>query len=455
MVGSFARLRGHAPHDGAENPPSREAQRLSQIPEMDNVIDSLKARGLFENWTDPGVYDLLKTPQTVYCGFDPSADSLQAGNFVAIMTLCHYQRAGHKVLALVGGATGMVGDPSFKTSERKLLSAEQVAHNAECIGKQLERFMDFGPGERQALLVNNLDWFGKFSFIDYIRDVGRYFRMGTMLGKDSVRARLESPTGMSFTEFCYQTMQGYDFLHLHDTYGCRIEVGGSDQWGNITAGTDLVHYVRGEQCYGVTVPLVKDAAGRKFGKSEGNAVFLDAEKTSCYKFYQFFLRSEDAVVVDYLKAFTFLPLDEIAQLAETVKSAPEKREAQRVLARDVTLRVHGEDGLAQAERATAALFGGSLAGLSADELLSAFGDAPCAELPAGETFGQSVARVAVAAGLFKSQSEARRLADGGGLYLNGERVSAADVLSEDRAIDGKVFVLRAGRKNQLVVRLSR
>ena len=422
---------------------------------MEHVIDTLKARGLFDNWTDPGVYDLLKDPATVYCGFDPSADSLQAGNFVAIMNLCHYQRAGHKVLALVGGATGMIGDPSGKTSERQLQTRETIAHNAECIKEQLSRFIDFGPGPNQATLVNNLDWHGRFTFIDYLRDVGRYFRMGTMLNKDSVRARLESPNGMSFTEFCYQTMQGYDFLHLYDTFGCRVEVGGSDQWGNITAGTDLVHYRRGARCYGVTVPLVKDSSGKKFGKSEGNAMYLDAAKTSCYQFYQFFLRSEDSVVVRYLKAFTFLPLDEIAQLEACVAAEPEKREAQRVLAEDVVRRVHGEAGLAQAQRATRALFGGSLEGLSAAELLPIFKDAPSAELPAADVLGQPVAKVAAMAGLFKSVGEARRMADGGGLYLNNERVGAADAVSADRAIDGQVFVLRAGKKNQRVVKLAR
>ena len=421
---------------------------------MEHVIDTIKARGLFDNWTDPGVYDLLKTPQTVYGGFDPSADSLQAGNLVAIMNLCHYQRAGHRVLALVGGATGLIGDPSGKTSERQLQTAETIAHNAECIKAQLERFIDFGPGEHQAVLVNNLDWLGKFSFIDYLRDVGRYFRMGTMLNKESVRARLESPNGMSFTEFCYQTMQGYDFLHLYDTYGCRVEVGGSDQWGNITAGTDLLHYQRGVSCYGVTIPLIKDSAGKKFGKSEGNAMYLDSKKTSCYKFYQFFLRSEDSVVVRYLKAFTFLPLDEIAQLEESVRTAPEKREAQRVLAEDVVRRVHGDEGLAQAQRATQALFGGSLKGLSAAELLPIFQDAPSAELPAADVVGQPVVKVAALAGLLKSQSEARRMADGGGLYLNNERVGAADLVTEDRVIDGQVFVLRAGKKNQRVVKVT-
>ena len=422
---------------------------------MEHVIDTLKSRGLFDNWTDPGVYDLLKTPTAVYCGFDPSADSLQAGNFVAIMNLCHYQRAGHKVYALVGGATGLIGDPSGKTSERKLQDVETIAHNAECIKENLSRFLEFGDGPNQATLVNNLDWHGKFTFISYLRDVGRYFRMGTMLNKESVRARLNSPNGMSFTEFCYQTMQGYDFLHLYDTYGCRVEVGGSDQWGNITAGTDLIHYQRGVDCFGVTVPLIKDSSGKKFGKSEGNAMYLDSRKTSCYQFYQFFLRSDDASVIPYLKAFTFLPLDQIAQLEECVKNAPEKREAQKVLAEDVVRRVHGDAGLAQAQQATQALFGGSLKGLSAADLLPIFQDAPSAELPAADIVGAPVVKAAQLSGLFKSLGEARRMADGGGLYLNNERVGAADLLTEDRIVDGQVFVLRAGKKNQRVVKVIR
>ena len=417
------------------------------------LIEELKARGLVEALTDPAIEQALERPTTVYCGFDPSARSLQAGNLVSIVVLRRFQLAGHKVIALVGGATGLIGDPSGKTSERQLQTAETIAHNAECIKAQLERFIDFGPGDHQAVLVNNLDWLGKFSFIDYLRDVGRYFRMGTMLNKESVRARLESPNGMSFTEFCYQTMQGYDFLHLYDTYGCRIEVGGSDQWGNITAGTDLLHYQRGVSCYGVTIPLIKDSAGKKFGKSEGNAMYLDAKKTSCYQFYQFFLRSEDSVVVRYLKAFTFLPIDEIAQLEESVRTAPEKREAQRVLAEDVVRRVHGDEGLAQAQRATQALFGGSLKGLSAAELLPIFQDAPSAELPAADVVGQPVAKVAALAGLFRSVGEARRLADGGGLYLNNERVGAMEPVSADRVIDGRVLVLRAGKKNQRVVKV--
>ncbi len=422
---------------------------------MEHVIDTLKARGLFDNWTSPEAYDLLRKPAVVYCGFDPSADSLQAGNFVAIMTLCHYQRAGHKVLALVGGATGMIGDPSGKTSERALQSEETIAHNVEGIRENLSRFLDFGPGPAQATLVNNLDWHGKFTFISYLRDVGRYFRMGSMLGKESVRQRLNSPNGMSFTEFCYQTMQGYDFLHLYDTYGCRVEIGGSDQWGNITAGTDLLHYQRNVDGYGVTIPLITDSAGKKFGKSEGNAMYLDSRKTSCYQFYQFFLRSEDASVIRYLKAFTFLPLEQIAELEACVRTAPEKREAQKVLAEDVVRRVHGDEGLRKAQQATQALFGGSLKGLSAEDLLPIFQDAPSQELNLADILGQPVTRVAQLSGLFKSLGEARRMADGGGLYLNNERVGVADTLTEDRLLDGSLLLLGAGKKNRRLVRVVR
>lgn len=419
-----------------------------------NVIDTLKSRGLFDNWTDAGVYDLLQSPTAVYCGFDPSADSLQAGNFAAIMNLCHYQRAGHKVIALVGGATGLIGDPSGKTSERKLQSVETIAHNAECIKENLSRFLDFGPGPHQAQLVNNLDWHGKFTFISYLRDVGRYFRMGTMLNKESVRARLASPSGMSFTEFCYQTMQGYDFLHLYDTFGCRVEVGGSDQWGNITAGTDLVHYQRGVDCYGVTIPLITDSAGRKFGKSEGNAMYLDERKTSCYQFYQFFLRSEDASVIRYLKTFTFLPLDEIAQLEECVRTAPERREAQKKLAEDVVRRVHGEAGLAKARKASEVLFGGSIEGLRAADLLPIFADAPSSELTREAVVDKTAAEIAAAAGLCKSRGEARRLAESGGLYLNNRHVGFADVVTADQVIDGELLILRSGKKNYRLVRVA-
>lgn len=420
---------------------------------MANVINTLKDRGLFDNWTSPDLYRELDKPITLYAGFDPSADSLQAGNFVAIMTLCHYQRAGHNVIALLGGATGLIGDPSGKTSERELQSEEKIAHNVEGIKENLSRFLDFDVGKGKARLVNNLDWHKNFTFISYLRDVGRYFRMGTMLGKESVKQRIASENGMSFTEFCYQTLQGYDFLHLYDTYGCRLQIGGSDQWGNITAGTDLIHRQRETEAYGMTLPLITDSQGRKFGKSEGNAMYLDKNKTSCYDFYQFFMRSEDADVIRYLKAFTFIPLDEIAALEEQVRTAPEKRAAQTALADDVVLRVHGSEGLRQARQATAALFGGSFAGMSAADLMPVFADAPSSELPLSDVVGAPVTKVATAAGICKSMGEARRLADGGGLYVNNERIGSADTISEGQIIDGQMLVLRSGRKNYRLVKL--
>lgn len=420
---------------------------------MEHVIDTLKARGLFENWTSPDLYGALKQPITLYAGFDPSADSLQAGNFVAIMTLCHYQRAGHNVMALVGGATGLIGDPSGKSSERNLLDEESVQHNIEGIRENLSRFLDFGAGKGQARLVNNYDWHKQFTFVSFLRDVGRHFRMGTMLGKESVRQRIASDSGMSFTEFCYQTLQGYDFLHLYDTYGCSLQIGGSDQWGNITVGTDLIHRQRSAEAYGMTLPLITDSQGRKFGKSEGNAMYLDRNKTSCYDFYQFFLRSEDADVVRYLKAFTFMPLDEIVALAEQVEKAPEKREAQQALAEDVVRRVHGEDGLRQAQQATEVLFGGTLDGMTAADVLPIFADAPSAELASADVVGVQVGRVAVSAGLCKSASEARRLADGGGLYLNNAKISASDCVGAEHIIDGVLLVFRSGRRNYRLVRI--
>ncbi|MCL1909979.1 MAG: tyrosine--tRNA ligase [Kiritimatiellaeota bacterium] len=417
-----------------------------------NVIDTLKERGLFDNWTSPDLYNLLGSPVTLYGGFDPSASSLQAGNFVAIMTLCHYQRAGHDVIALVGGATGLIGDPSGKTAERQMLTEDAVAENIVGIKENLSRFLDFGEGKGKARLVNNYDWHREFTFVSFLRDVGRHFRMGAMLGKESVRQRLASDNGMSFTEFCYQTLQGYDFLHLHEKYGCRLQIGGSDQWGNITAGTDLIRRLNGAEAYGMTLPLITDSQGRKFGKSEGNAMYLDSRKTSCYSFYQFFLRSEDADVARYLKAFTFIPLDEIAALEEQVRVAPEKREAQRALAEDVVRRVHGEDGLRKAKQATDALFGGSLAGMTADDLLPLFADAPSAELPSSEIIGATAAKIAMDSGLCKSLGEARRLADGGGFYINNEKTSATAIVTASQLIDGKLLILRSGKKTYRVVK---
>ena len=390
---------------------------------MKTVLDILKERGLFEDRTSPDVDKALESPLTVYAGFDPSSDSLQAGNFVTIMALAHFQRCGHKVVALVGGATGMIGDPSGKSSERSLLSKEEIERNQAGIRENLARFLDFEHPSAPAGIVNNHDWLSQFTFVDFLRDVGKHFRMGTMLGKESVRARLNSEAGMSFTEFSYQLLQAYDFLHLLDEHGCVLQIGGSDQWGNITAGTDLIRKVRGRECYGITIPLVCDSSGQKFGKSEGNAVYLDHRKTSYYDFYQFFIRTMDEDVIRFLKIFTFLSLDEITELEARMKAAPEKREAQRRLAEEVTRAVHGEEGLSIAQRSSAVLFGASMEGLHADELLGVFANVASADVPLGDVQGRPVIDVAVAGGMCKSKGEARRLVQGGGFYLNNERVA--------------------------------
>ena len=307
------------------------------------LFEELKARGLVEAVTDPEIEKLLETPQTVYCGFDPSAASLQAGNLVSIMVLRRFQQAGHKVIALVGGATGLIGDPSGKSAERNMLTVEQVEENKKGIRENLSRILDF-DGPNAAVMVDNYDWYKGTSAIEFLRDIAINFRVPQMLAKESVKKRLEASEGaLTFTEFSYQILQGNDFLHLFDTFGCSIEVGGADQWGNITAGTDLVHRMRGTTAYGLTFPLLLDSTGKKFGKSEGNALFLNAQMTSVYDWYQYFLRAADADVIRYLKVFSMRPLDEIAELEAQMKANPEARIPQKALAEEITRLVHGEE----------------------------------------------------------------------------------------------------------------
>ena len=422
---------------------------------MENVIKILRERGLLEDVTNPEIEKAVESPITVYAGFDPSSDSLQVGNFVTIMGLSHFQRCGHKVIAVAGGATGMIGDPSGKSSERQLLTPDQVDRNLEGIRENLSRFLDFDHPTAPAKILNNHDWFADFTFIDFLRDVGKYFRMGSMLNKDSVRSRLDSEVGMSFTEFSYQLLQGYDFLRLMDDEGCSVQLGGSDQWGNITAGTDLIHRLRDDEAYGVTMPLICDSSGQKFGKSEGNAVYLDAKKTSYFDFYQFFVRQDDADVIKLLKVFTFLPLDEVGQYAQCVAEAPEKREAQLRLAEEMTRTVHGEEGLGIAQRSTAVLYGEAMDGLHADELLAVFADVPSTELARDQVAGQPVINVAADAGLCKSRGDARRLAQSGGLNLNNNRVTGVEqVVGDADIIDDSLLVLRSGKKRNHIVRVT-
>ena len=421
---------------------------------MQNVIEVLKERGLFEDTTSPDIIKLTESPTTVYAGFDPTKDSLQVGNFVTIMALAHFQRCGHKVIALAGGATGMIGDPSGKAGERKLLSADEIRQNLVGVRENLSRFLDFESKRAPASIVNNDDWMRGFSYIEFLRDIGKHFRMGTMLGKESVRARMEGEAGMSYCEFSYSLIQAYDFLHLHDNEGCRIQIGGSDQWGNITAGVDLVRKLRGNEVYGLTFPIVCDSSGQKFGKTAGNAVYLDHRRTSYYDFYQFFIRTEDADVIRFLKIFTFLPIAEIEDLQRELARAPEKRAAQKKLAEEMTRTVHGPAGLGVAQRASEVLFGGSMEGLQAEELIQVFANVPSSEMTADSLRDATVIDVAAASGLCKSKGEVRRLMMDGGFYVNNVRI--ADIgakVGGDMLVDGRVMVMRAGKKNYRLVKV--
>jgi len=418
-------------------------------------FEELKARGLVEAVTDPEIEKAVESPMTVYCGFDPSARSLQAGNLVSIMVLKRFQQAGHRVIALVGGATGLIGDPSGKSAERNMLTVEQVEENKRGIRENLSRILDF-DGPNAAVMVDNYDWYKGTSAIEFLRDIAINFRVPQMLAKESVKKRLEASEGaLTFTEFSYQILQGNDFLHLYDNFGCTMEVGGADQWGNITAGTDLVRKMRGKSAFGLTFPLLLDSSGRKFGKSEGNALFMDASLTSVYDWYQYFLRSADADVIRYLKVFSLRPLDEIAALEEATRAHPEERAAQKALAEELTRLVHGEAGLATAQGATKTLFGGDVAGKSAAELEEIFRDVKSAEVSAAEVVGRPVYAVAAAAGMFKSNGEARRMAAQGGLYVNGEKADDKRVFADSDLIDGRIAVLRQGRKANFLLKASR
>ena len=418
------------------------------------LFEELAARGLVEATTSPEIEKLLENPQTVYCGFDPSAASLQAGNLVSIMMLRRLQLAGHRVIALVGGATGLIGDPSGKSAERNMLTVENVEENKKGIRENLSRILDF-DGPNAAVMVDNYEWYSGLSAIAFLRDIAVNFRVPQMLAKESVKKRLEASDGaLTFTEFSYQILQGNDFLHLYDKYGCTMEVGGADQWGNITAGTDLVHRMRGKTAYGLTFPLLLDATGKKFGKSEGNALFMDASMTSVYDWYQYFLRAADADVIRYLKVFSLKSLDEIAALEEQMKANPEARIPQKALAEEITLLVHGEAGLKTAQGATQTLFGGSVEGKTAEELETIFKDVKSAEVAKAECVGMPVFMIAAKAGMFKSNGEARRMAQQGGLSLNGSKVDDRRTLAEDDLAGGRVAVLRSGKKNHFLLKVS-
>jgi len=390
---------------------------------------------------------------TGYIGFDPTAPSLHVGSLLPVMALARFQRAGHSPIAIVGGGTGLIGDPSGKTQERQLLTREQVEAHLDGIRAQLGRFLDFDAPQNPARIVNNADWLATIDLMTFLRDVGKHFTVNWMLAKESVKRRVESEEGISFTEFSYLLLQSYDYLVLYDRYGCTLQMGGSDQWGNITAGCELIRRLRGAKAHALVMPLVTTSAGVKFGKTEAGAVWLDPQRTSPFHFYQFWLNTDDRDVVRYLKFFTFLTRDGIADLARVTAEAPERREAQRMLAREVTTLVHGRDQVERAERAAAVLFSERLTEASVDDVLMVFADAPSTEL-ALPADGMALVEMLALVRLAASRSEATRLVRSGGVYVNNARATdeKARVQRSD-AIGGQVILLRKGRRDQHVVRI--
>ncbi len=419
-----------------------------------NFIEELTWRGMIHDIM-PGTEEaLLKQRSSGYIGFDPTADSLHVGHLVQIMTLVHFQRAGHKPFALVGGATGMVGDPSGKSQERNLLDATTLNHNVACVKSQLEKFLDFS-GENAAEMVNNYDWFQNMSFLDFIRDVGKHITVNYMLSKDSVKKRLE--TGMSFTEFSYQLVQGYDFYHLNLHHNCIVQMGGSDQWGNIVTGTELIRRKSGGEAYAVTTPLIKKADGTKFGKTEGGSVWLDPEKTSPYQFYQFWLNSSDADSVNYIRIFTLRSKEEIEALEAEHNEAPHLRILQKAIAEDITTRVHGAEALQAAIAASNILFGKStsddLKSLSEKDFFSVFEGVPQATI-SREEFGNGISIVeamAAKTNFLASNGEARRELKANAIAVNKEKVTESFVITAEHLINDKYVLLGKGKKNNYIL----
>ncbi|TWT77040.1 Tyrosine--tRNA ligase [Posidoniimonas polymericola] len=420
------------------------------------LYDDLKWRGLIHQTTDDGLADWLEAkPRTVYAGFDPTADSLHVGSLLGLLVLRRFQQAGHQPIAVVGGATGMIGDPSGKSAERNLLDREQLAANVEGMGAQMRRFLDFDCGDSSASLLNNHDWTAGWSYLEFLRDIGKNFPVNVMLGKDSVKSRLGGDAGLSYTEFSYMLLQAYDFVWLNQNHGCELQAGGSDQWGNITAGIDLARRMHGQQLYGVTWPLLTKSDGTKMGKTEGGAIWLSADRTSPYEFFQYWRNVDDADVGGCLRMLTELSHEEIESLDKSREADAAKRESQVRLAEELTRLVHGDEGLAVARRATEIFFGAEIAELDDKQLGSIFADVPSSEVPkarlAGEGLG--VLEAFSLAGLAKSNGEARRTVSAGGAYVNNRRVedptqqlTATDLASET------VMVLRSGKKRYALLR---
>lgn len=419
------------------------------------IYEDLEWRGLVYDGSEGIVGRLAERPITLYIGFDPTASSLHVGSLLQILNLARMQRLGHTPIALVGGGTGLIGDPSGKSQERQLLTKEKVAENMVGLRQQLSRFLDFETKTNPARMVDNGEWLTTIHLVDFLRDIGKHFKVNQMLAKDSVKMRLDQEEGISFTEFSYQLLQSYDFLVLYERYGCELQMGGSDQWGNITAGAELIRRAGIGKAYALVVPLVMSASGVKFGKTEAGTVWLDAERTSPYRFYQYWLNADDRDVITYLKYFTYLEQEEVAQLEAAHTAAPEKREAHRRLAREVTEMVHGKSALDRAEQSSKVLFGAQIDDLEPAEILEIFQEVPSSE-HSREAFagvGKPLVEL-LAESLGVSKGAARRLVREGGAYLNNHRCGDESAqITEDDFLGGRVLVLRKGRKQYHVVQL--
>jgi len=421
------------------------------------IIEELEWRDLISDCTDrEGLQErLAKGPITLYCGFDPTADSLHVGSLVPLLALRRFQLGGHHPIAVAGGATGSIGDPSGKTAERQLLTHELLKANIEGVKVQLGSFMEFEGVENAAQLIDNADWTAPLSFLDVLRDIGKHFKVNAMVSKESVRARMEDrDVGISYTEFSYMILQALDFHHLCETQDCELQIGGSDQWGNITAGIDLIHRKQNRQAYGLTLPLITNADGTKFGKTESGAVWLDVNRTSIYQFYQFWVRIDDRDVVRYLKYFTFLSRDEVEELASQHEAEPHARIAHKALAREVTTLVHGEEAVTEAIRASEILFGGELEGITEATFREVAGEVPTCELSTDRFGGEGLwlPELLHEAGLAQSRGQARKDVKGGGVYVNGKRIDDEQhKLTTSDLMFEKYVLLRRGKRNYAVV----
>ncbi len=423
---------------------------------MENFFKEISWRGYVHSHSNGVEKHLSRTPVTAYVGFDPTASSLHVGSLLPIMGLVHLQRAGHRPIAIAGGGTGMIGDPSGKTQERKLLTLEEIEQNLAGIKEQLSHFLDFDKVSNAARLVNNAEWLTRLTVMSFLRDIGKHFSVNEMMAKDSVRNRIGQEQGMSFTEFTYSLLQAYDFLELYDRYDCTMQMGGSDQWGNIVAGIDLIRRLRGAEVHGIVFPLITTSTGLKFGKSETGTVWLDPARTSPYRFYQFWFNTDDRDVVGYLKFFTLLPQDEIRALETSVESEPHARKAQSALAAEVTRMVHGETALQKALQAKTILFGKEIRDIDDSDILDIFEDVPSVEIEKSSFTGEGipVTDLLVRANVVKSKGDARRSIQGGGVYLNNVRITDdAARIGIRHTLHGKYLVLRKGSKNYFLVKV--